>query len=53
MIDNNNTFPSSSEERQYRSPEVKVVFVKAQAVLCQSVGPMYEKDYGDGGFHNN
>lgn len=47
-MDNNITF--TPEERQYRSPEVRVVFVRAQAVLCQS-GPMYEHDFGDGGFH--
>lgn len=47
-MDNNNNF--TPEERQYRSPEVRVVFVRAQGVLCQS-GPMREQDYGDGGFH--
>ncbi len=37
---------------RYRSPEVKVLFIKAQRVLCQSPGnePMREHDYGDGGF---
>lgn len=39
--------------KRYSSPEVKVVFVRAQGILCQSGnGPMYEKDYGDGGFHD-
>lgn len=50
MIDKNNTVPSG--ERQYMSPEVKVVFVCSQSVLCQSGGALYEKDLGDGGFHN-
>lgn len=51
MMDSKYTF--SSDDRQYRSPEVKVVIVRAQTMLCQSGGSTYEKDYGDGGFHNN
>lgn len=46
-MDKNNTF--SIEERQYKAPEVRVFFLIAQDVLCNS--PMYEHDYGDGGFH--
>ena len=36
----------------YRGPEVRVVFVKAQGMLCDSNGndPMREYDYGNGGF---
>ena len=47
MIDNNKT--SSIEEKQYKAPEVRVFFLSAQDVLCNS--PMYEEDYGDGGFN--
>ena len=35
----------------YRSPEVNVIEVNVQSVLCQSGNQnMYEKDFGDGGF---
>lgn len=50
MIENKDIFPN--EGRQYRSPEVKVVFVSARCVLCDSGnGSMSERDLGDGGFH--
>lgn len=50
MTDNNRN--TSEHGLQYRSPEVKVVFVKAQNMFCQSNGnePMSEVDYGNGGF---
>ncbi len=39
------------ELKRYTSPTVKVVFVKAQGVLCESGNePMRELDYGNGGF---
>lgn len=42
---------TSDKARQYCSPEVKVIPVKAQGMLCQSGNePMREYDYGDGGF---
>lgn len=43
---------ASDQAMRYRKPEVKVVFVKAQNILCQSNGnePMSEVDYGNGGF---
>lgn len=49
MIDK--TTNSIDIKLHYRSPEVRVVFVKAQGLLCQSSNePMREYDYGDGGF---
>ena len=50
MIDKTNNI--TDNRLRYRSPEVKVIFVKAQSVLCQSPGnePMREFDYGDAGF---
>ena len=50
MIDK--TKSTTDNRLRYRSPEVKVIFVKAQRVLCQSKGndPMREFDYGDAGF---
>lgn len=41
-----------NQSLQYRSPEVKVIFVKTQGILCFSDGnePMREYDFGDGGF---
>lgn len=36
--------------KRYRSPETRVVFVKAQGVLCGSNDSMREYDYGNGGF---
>ncbi len=39
-------------EEVYKAPQVKVIEIKVQSVLCQSPGnePMREYDYGDGGF---
>ena len=52
MTDKTNEFTDSKV--CYESPEIRVVRVNAQNVLCQSSnGPMYEKDYGNGGFHNS
>ena len=50
----NNGIQNTSVEasmQQYRSPEVKVIFVKAHGLLCQSGNEqMHEHDYGDAGF---
>ena len=50
MIDKTNNI--TDNRLRYRSPEVEVIFVKAQSVLCQSPGnePMREFDYEDAGF---
>lgn len=38
----------------YTSPQVRVISVNVQNVLCQSGnGPMREYDYGNGGFSEN
>ena len=38
---------SGDSVKRYASPEAKVVFVKAQGVLCQSNEPMGENDISD------
>ena len=44
---------AEGNETRYRSPQIKGIHMMVQNVLCQSGdGPMNEKDYGDGGFHN-
>ena len=46
----------SRNEQQpiYESPKVQTIEIKVQSMLCQSHSggntPMYEVDYGDGGF---
>lgn len=52
MTDKTNKFTDS--KFCYETPEIRVVHINPQNVLCQSGnGPMYEKDYGNGGFHNS
>lgn len=47
------TYGSTDSRLRYRRPEAKEIPLTVQGVLCQSGnGPMGEKDYGDGGFHN-
>ena len=43
---------ASDQGLRYRSPEVKVLFVKTQGILCFSNGNefMREYDYGNAGF---
>lgn len=43
---------ASDRNLRYRSPEEKVIFVKAHGILCYSDGndSMSETDYGNGGF---
>ena len=39
-------------KKDYKAPRAEVIKVNVRSMLCQSVnGPMYEKEFGDGGFH--
>lgn len=41
-----------NSRQRYRTPEVNVIFVKSQGVLCQSGNvPVREYDHGDAGFN--
>lgn len=50
MIEKTNN--SIDGKLRYISPQIKEIPVNVQNVICQSGGPMYEKDHGNGGFHN-
>lgn len=50
MTDNNRNAPDKSV--QYRTPQVEVIEVKAQGLLCLSNEPMGENDISDA-FHQD